>query len=167
MVYWLHWRMSNYCPASHTPEQLGCHPLPFLHKHVRPRWVFTTTTTVGYGDSAPTTSLGQCLGYLSMIFVLCINLSHWSVWLKENHWTALCEVCAFSTSASFFSPCQLATRTHRAAFGIVVQELNINVSKLQCEFSMSSFFPEGVQNISTHNEWFMGAMSIMSITFKC
>ena len=78
--------------------------------------------------------------------------------LEEKHWTTLSEVCAFSTLASFFSPCQLATRTHSAAAGIVVQELNMDVSKLQCEARMSSFFPHRVwkafHHISTYfNVW--------------
>ncbi len=42
-----------------------------------PRWVFATTTTVGYGDFAPTTSLGQCLGSLTFRHV-----QGWSSMLK-------------------------------------------------------------------------------------
>lgn len=42
-----------------------CH-MKLLHLCLfEPRWVFATTTTVGYGDFAPTTTSGQCLGSLT------------------------------------------------------------------------------------------------------
>lgn len=46
----------------------GVEPSPFYSIPASLWWVFTTTTTVGYGDSAPTTSLGQCLGVCVFYF---------------------------------------------------------------------------------------------------
>ncbi|CAK9028396.1 unnamed protein product, partial [Durusdinium trenchii] len=46
----------------------GDEPTPFYSIPAALWWVFTTTTTVGYGDFAPTTTMGQCLGVLVFYF---------------------------------------------------------------------------------------------------
>jgi len=46
----------------------GVEPSPFYSIPAALWWVFATTTTVGYGDFAPTTTSGQCLGVLVFYF---------------------------------------------------------------------------------------------------
>eukprot|EP00437_Effrenium_voratum_P037197 CAMPEP_0181480438 /NCGR_PEP_ID=MMETSP1110-20121109/43800_1 /TAXON_ID=174948 /ORGANISM="Symbiodinium sp., Strain CCMP421" /LENGTH=964 /DNA_ID=CAMNT_0023605907 /DNA_START=49 /DNA_END=2941 /DNA_ORIENTATION=+ len=46
----------------------GVEPSPFFSIPAALWWVFTTTTTVGYGDFAPTTTFGQCLGVVVFYF---------------------------------------------------------------------------------------------------